>query len=444
MASSIVFYAWGGVSLTAILMISILGNYILGRWVNITKEKTKIPLILGVIFNLILLGTFKYGNFIIENLNLLFVKIQINPIKAPGIILPLGISFFTFQAMSYLIDVYRNETPVQKNLFYLALYISFFPQLIAGPIVRYHDLAPQLRSRSESFANFAKGVERLVLGMVKKVIVANQFAIIAREAFNISPEILPQQVAWAGMFAYSFQIYFDFSGYSDMAIGLGLMFGFKLPENFNYPYMATSIRKFWKNWHITLGQWLMDYLYIPLGGNRLGKTRTYFNLLVVFIVCGFWHGASWNFLLWGLVHGAFMAFERLWFEKKVLNRAGRILPVIYTFTIVSFAWVLFETADFNHTVDFFRILFKGNPALSGSNYLGKVLHREFLIIAIPSILGSFGFFKWIHLALQKKFINIENSQLNHWVKITAILSAMAIITILLISDTYNPFIYFRF
>lgn len=444
MISSIIFYAWGGVSLASILLLSILGNYFLGRWINYAKKRTRVPLIIGIIFNLLLLGTFKYGNFIVENINFISLKFGLSPFNNPGIILPLGISFFTFQAMSYLMDVYRNETPVQKNLFYLGLYISFFPQLIAGPIVRYHDLAPQLIKRDESLKNFSRGVERLILGLVKKVIIANQFAVIAREAFQISPEILPQQMAWAGMIAYSFQIYFDFSGYSDMAIGLGLLFGFKIPENFNFPYMATSIRKFWKNWHITLGQWLMDYLYIPLGGNKLGNIRTYTNLFIIFVACGFWHGANWNFLLWGLVHGAFMAFERLWLEKKILNKAGKILPVIYTFSVTTFAWVLFETTDFQHTISFFKILFAGNTDFSGSNYLNSLFNGEFLLIAVPSILGSFGFFRWIQNILVRKFPQIETSTFTYILKIVGLLFAMIIITILLISDTYNPFIYFRF
>jgi len=244
MVSSLIFYLWGGVSLSTVLISSILFNFLFGLWINKWEHGKKVPLIIGIIFNLLMLGTFKYGNFLVENINHLLNITGMSPIKDPGIVLPLGISFFTFQAMSYLIDVYRKETPVQKNLFYLALYISFFPQLIAGPIVRYHDLAPQLLDRKESLPLFARGVERFMIGLVKKVIIANQFAIISREAFSIPVEVLPQPLAWAGMISYSFQIYFDFAGYSDMAIGLGLMFGFHLPENFNFPYLATSVRKF--------------------------------------------------------------------------------------------------------------------------------------------------------------------------------------------------------
>lgn len=444
MLSSLIFYMWGGVSLSAILFTSILFNYLFGLWINKCERGKKVPLVIGIIFNLLMLGTFKYGNFLVENINHLLNLTGINPVKDPGIILPLGISFFTFQSMSYLIDVYRKETPVQKNLFYLALYISFFPQLIAGPIVRYHDLAPQLLSRKESLPLFSSGVERFIIGLVKKVIIANQFAIISHEAFSIPIDVLPQSLAWAGMISYSFQIYFDFAGYSDMAIGLGLMFGFHLPENFNFPYLATSIRKFWKSWHITLGQWLMDYLYIPLGGNRKSNLRTYFNLLIIFIVCGFWHGASWNFLLWGLVHGAFMAVERFWLEKNVLNRAGKIIPVLYTFSIATFAWVLFETKDFEHTKGFYKVLFLGNDSMLGSNYLSLLFKQNFLFIAIPSVLGSFGFFRWLNNKLTAIMPEFASQPIVKGIKVAVMLIAIFTITLLLISNTYNPFIYFRF
>lgn len=444
MTASIFFYAWGGVSLTAILIVSIFGNYLFGLWVNKTRIRHKVPLVLGVLFNILLLGTFKYGNFLIENINLLGVKIGMTPLKDPGIVLPLGISFFTFQALSYLIDVYRKETPVQKNIFYLALYISFFPQLIAGPIVRYNYLAPQLTKRKENIENFSVGIERFIIGLIKKVIIANQFAIIAREVFQLSTDMLPQQMAWAGLICYSFQIYFDFAGYSDMAIGLGRMFGFKLPENFDFPYTTRSIRKFWQHWHITLGAWLRNYLYFPLGGNKIGIYRTYFNLFIVFVVCGFWHGASWNFLIWGIVHGLFMVFERFWFEDNVLKKVGKVIPVIYTFTIVSLAWVFFETDNLQHSFAFFKILFAGNPEFSGSNYILKVFNSEFLFIAIPAIAGSFGFFKWFGNWVNSKYSSLKHFAVLETLKNMFLFGSFAIIVILLISDTYNPFIYFRF
>lgn len=423
---------------------SIFLNYLFGLWVSRVKQKSKIPLTLGILLNISMLGIFKYGNFIVENINAILSKFELSPFKDPGIILPLGISFFTFQALSYLIDVYREETPVQKNLFYLALYISFFPQLIAGPIVKYNYLAPQLTNRKETIDNFSRGIERFILGLIKKVIISNQFGIVAHEAFKLSPDILPQQMAWAGVVSYSFQIYFDFAGYSDMAIGLGRMFGFKLPENFEYPYLTKSIREFWTRWHITLGAWLKSYLYIPLGGNRKGTFFTYFNLFLVFVACGFWHGANWNFLIWGLTHGFFMIIERAWLEKKVLKRVGKVIPVIYTFSVVSLAWILFETSSFEHTAAFFKILFLGNPEYSGSNYILKIFTPEFMLIGLPAIAGSFGFFKWAETFIHMKIPVLKNPVIVGTFKTAFFSGAMLIITVLLISDTFNPFIYFRF
>ncbi|MGQ8337678.1 MBOAT family O-acyltransferase [Sunxiuqinia sp. A32] len=444
MSASIVFYAWGGVSLTSILIVSIIGNCLFGLLINRAKHISKLYLLIGISFNLLLLGTFKYGGFIIENLNIITSRINLKPIDNPGIILPLGISFFTFQALSYLIDVYRNETPVQKNLFHLALFISFFPQLIAGPIVRYNYIAKQLTNRKETIDNFSRGIERFVLGLVKKVVIANQFAIVANEVFNLSPDILPQQMAWAGLICYSFQIYFDFAGYSDMAIGLGRMFGFQLPENFDYPYITGSIRQFWNHWHITLGAWLKNYLYFPLGGNKKGTQRTYLNLLLVFIICGFWHGASWNFFVWGLVHGSFMIFERIWFEEKILKKIGKIIPVFYTFSVATLAWVFFETKDLEHSIAFFKVLFIGNQEFSGGNYLVRMFSPEFFVIATPAVAGSFGFFKKIQRVAEDNLPELKHSLVVNSLKTAFILCALVIITILLISDTYNPFIYFRF
>jgi len=446
MVASLFFYVWGGVSLSVVLFASIIGNYLFGRWIG-SKAKystTKIPLITGVVFNLLMIGVAKYAGFVIENINFLLINNDFEPLKQTHIILPLGISFFTFQAMSYLIDVFRKETPVQRNFFKLALYISFFPQLIAGPIVRYHDIANQLTSRKESWSGFSIGIERFILGLIKKVIVANQFAIIANEAFKLNPDLLSQQLAWAGVISFSFQIYFDFAGYSDMAVGLGLMFGFKLPENFNYPYTAFSIREFWRRWHMTLGQWLRDYLYIPLGGNRSSVIRTYINLVFVFTLCGLWHGASWNFVVWGLVHGLFMAIERLWLEKNVLLKIGKVFSSFYTFFVATLAWVFFQTESFSNSAKIFKILFTGNPDFSNPNLWFKMFHVEFLIIAIPAILGAFGFFKWINHLLENKINNLSSSALLSILKIVGLVLSMVIITILLISDTYNPFIYFRF
>ncbi|MEZ5195807.1 MAG: MBOAT family O-acyltransferase [Bacteroidales bacterium] len=286
--ASFVFFAWGGVSYSVILLISIIINYLFGRWIgrDAGNKQSSIFLGIGITINLVILGIFKYANFIVGNINLLLDSVQIPVIENKSIVLPVGISFYTFQAISYLIDVYRKETTVQKNILRLGLYISLFPQLIAGPIVRYHDIAAQLEFRKVNFEKFSYGVKRFLLGLGKKVLIANNFAIIADEIFQANPADLTSSAAWLGIVAYSFQIYFDFSGYSDMAIGLGSIFGFKIPENFNFPYIAKSIKEFWRRWHISLSSWFRDYLYIPLGGNRMGLRRTYFNLILVFFVTG--------------------------------------------------------------------------------------------------------------------------------------------------------------
>ena len=311
--ASFVFYSLGGISLTLLLLSSVIFNYFAGLVINLklNKKGSKTALFIGIAGNLSLLGYYKYANFIVHNINDLFHSIGISiSFENPGIILPIGISFFTFQAISYLVDLYYQRVELQRNFFSLAVYISLFPQLIAGPIVRYHNIADQLAKRENSPSKFVSGIKRFVIGLAKKVLIANQFALLADTAFQISPENLSTFVAWAGIIAYSIQIYFDFSGYSDMAIGLGRMLGFEFLENFNFPYIARSIREFWKRWHISLTNWFRDYLYIPLGGNSKGKTRTYFNLIFVFFLTGLWHGASWSFVAWGLLHGLFLILER--------------------------------------------------------------------------------------------------------------------------------------
>lgn len=289
--ASLVFYAWGGVSYSSILIISILANYLFGLLIS-TEKHTKLILGLGVGVNLLILMIFKYADFFVMNLNELFTNLHLEPIKQPNILLPIGISFFTFQAISYLVDIYRKEVVYQKNIINLALYISLFPQLIAGPIVRYHDIANQLIKRSFSINKFGEGVERFIIGLSKKGLLANNFAIVADEIMGSDFTDISTPTAWVGIVSYAFQIYFDFSGYSDMAIGLGKMFGFTFLENFNFPYISKSIKEFWRRWHISLSTWFKDYLYIPLGGNRVSNTRVYVNLLIVFTLTGLWHGAS--------------------------------------------------------------------------------------------------------------------------------------------------------
>lgn len=449
LVASLFFYAWGGVSYTSILIISIVLNYIIGRQIGSKpgSSNSRIFLTIGVIVNLGFLGVFKYGNFVVENINLVLGSSSFS-LPDPGIILPIGISFYTFQALSYLIDVYKKRTPVQKNIVDLALYISLFPQLIAGPIVRYNDIATQLSSRKQNLRNFSSGVERFVLGLAKKVLIANQFALLADTAFSIAPSNLSTVVAWGGIVAYTLQIYYDFSGYSDMAIGLGRMFGFRFLENFNFPYIARSIREFWRRWHISLSNWFRDYLYIPLGGNRKGNHRTYFNLLIVFFVTGIWHGASWNFVVWGLLHGFFMIIEKLGFDK-ILNRLWQPVQHIYTLFIVMMAWVLFRANDFEHAWGYYRSLFTYKSTDLNLDVLSVFFNNEVYVTLVIALLSST--LIWVSLINKTKSIVIKNTVVYKSAYITgsllvvlAIVAVLTVSTTYLVTNSYNPFIYFRF
>lgn len=449
--ASLIFYAWGGVNYTAILIISVVLNYIIGRLIskNINTHYARIYLIIGIIINLGFLGVFKYANFITENINFLLRSTGFSfSITNPGIILPIGISFYTFQALSYIIDVYKQKAPVQKRLVNLALYISLFPQLIAGPIVRYNDIAEQLTKRLNNRANFVSGIERFVLGLAKKVLIANQFALIADTAFGIAPQNLSTFVAWGGILAYSIQIYFDFSGYSDMAIGLGRMFGFHYFENFNFPYIAKSIREFWQRWHISLTNWFRDYLYIPLGGNRKGNIKTYVNLLIVFFITGIWHGASWNFIVWGMLHGLFMLLERLGFSK-FLSKLWTPLQHLYTLFIVMMAWVLFRAENFQHAWGYYKAMFVHKSMDLNNDVLDMFFNNVFYFLLIIAVLSSTTIWIKIYNATYKIFSasTLQKNILNAcWSGMTLvfIIVVMVLSTISLVTNSYNPFIYFRF
>jgi len=447
--ASLFFYAWGGASFSLIMLASIAINYIVGRQISKRKgtKGAKRSLVIGLVLNLLLLGIFKYTNFIIDNINVLVEWIDLNPIKIKPIYLPIGISFFTFQAISYIVDVYRKETPAQKNLIDLALYISLFPQLIAGPIVRYHDIATQLKSRIRSISKFASGVERFIIGLAKKVLVANTLALVADKIFALEIANMSISMAWLGAIAYSFQIYFDFSGYSDMAIGLGRMFGFEILENFNFPYISKSIREFWRRWHISLSNWFRDYLYIPLGGNRGSKNRVFINLFIVFFLTGFWHGAAWNFVVWGLIHGFFMVIERVGFEK-VLKRLWTPLQHMYVLFVVILCWVFFRAESIQYGFEFIMLGFGGQPSTWLS--LQEYLNNEVYLVLIIATLGSTTFL----VDIQKQFQRMQgifnlsvNLVLNNLFSIVSVVGLIAMLILslsYLASGTYNPFIYYRF
>src|SRR5712692_3341667 len=342
---SLIFYGWGEPRFVLVMIASIVVNFALGLWVDRVRARpaARWVMALGVALNIGLLAVYKYANFIVDNLNVILAGLGSAPIHLTPIALPIGISFFTFQAFSYVIDVQRRDGPVQKNPMDLALFVSLFPQLIAGPIVRYRNVAAQIVERTITRERFARGVERFVIGLGKKMLIANTVAVPADAIFAIPADQLTAGLAWLGVVCYALQIYYDFSGYSDMAIGLGLMLGFHFPENFNYPYISRSLTEFWRRWHISLLTWFRDYLYIPLGSSRGTPARTYMNLLVVFFLCGLWHGAAWTFVAWGLYHGLFLVIERLgagrWLERwPAPARHG------YALLVVIVGWVFFRSA----------------------------------------------------------------------------------------------------
>jgi len=440
--SSLIFFAWGGVSYSILLVFSIVFNYFIGRKLG-SSSHSKIWLSIGVLVNLSFLGVFKYADLFTETINVFLGWTHQDPLPILGILLPIGISFYTFQAISYLIDIYRNEAQVQKNIANLGLYISLFPQLIAGPIVRYHDISMQINKRDHTSDKFSEGVMRFVLGLAKKTLIANNLAIVADQVFNTPAGEISTMAAWLGLIAYTFQIYYDFAGYSDMAIGLAKMFGFDLLENFNFPYISKSIQEFWRRWHISLSSWFRDYLYIPLGGNRIGVLRTYINLFIVFFVTGLWHGSSWNFVVWGLVHGFFIIIERVGF-KNTLAKMPSLISTSYTLFIAMMAWVLFRAEDFTFASEYYKILFGFSGSQNTDIGLALSINSEFIMSLIIAIFGAFGGFmmiKRVSLKLIGPGLILKAKPL---VYSTFVVFIMLLVTTYLANSTYNPFIYFRF
>jgi len=450
--ASLLFYAWGGLYYMLIMIVSVLINYIAGLRIGKYEgnhKKRKSILIIAIVLNLLILGVFKYTNFIVGNINIVLSLFNINTLTPTDIRLPIGISFFTFQAMSYMIDVYRRETDVQKKFSDLALYVSLFPQLIAGPIVRYHDVAQQLKKREVSFDKFKSGVQRFVIGLARKVLIANAFAAIADDIFKVPIQNLDIVSAWLGVIAYALQIYFDFAGYSDMAIGLGRMFGFEFLENFNFPYISKSIKEFWRRWHISLSTWFRDYLYIPLGGNRGSKFFMYRNLLIVFFLTGLWHGASWSFVVWGLFHGFFLIIERMGFDK-FLNKLYSPFQHFYTLLVVLIGWVFFRAESLTHALGFLSSMFGMNRSAVKTIDLHFYINNQFYITLAIAVLGSTSVFLYIqkkYLKLALKFSNKANIILGYSFEVVSyafIVLLVLVSTMFLLANTYNPFIYFRF
>ena len=432
--ASLVFYAWGEPKYVFLMIFSILVNYIFGRLMDKhreNKKRLKLMLVLSVVIDLGLLSVFKYTDFIITNVNAIFGA----NFDLLNIALPIGISFYTFQAMSYTIDVYRDDVRVQKNLIDFGMYITMFPQLIAGPIVRYADVQDQLAERSVTTADFSEGVMRFVVGLGKKVLLANQMGAVWSEIYALGGDV-SALMAWTGAIAYTFQIYFDFSGYSDMAIGLGRMFGFKFPENFRYPYQSVSITDFWRRWHITLSTWFKEYLYIPLGGNRRGLTRQALNLLIVWSLTGFWHGAGWNFVMWGLYYFVILFIEKL-FLLKALDKLPKFFRHVYALLLIIIGWVIFASDDVSVLLPFLGSMFGANGAIGGMDVYTLLTKAVLLIICCVA-----------STELPKKLFlsaaGAMNEKAAFTLKSVLTIALLALSMILLIGDSYNPFLYFRF
>lgn len=432
---SFIFFLWGGSFFTLILLFSISFNYLSA--LNIQKFHSKASLALAVGGNLLVLVIFKYTNFLVDSLNSVLSIIHIAEIPPPGIILPIGISFYTFHAISYNIDVYYRRSSAQSNILDMALYIILFSQLVAGPIIRYNTFSPQLFNRTHSFEKFYNGVERFIIGLGKKVLIANTVGRIADGAFSQDQAHMDTLLLWMGILCYTLQIYFDFGGYSDMAIGLSRMFGFEFPENFNLPYIATSIKDFWTRWHISLSSFFKDYLYIPLGGNRKGEARTLLNLLIVFFLTGLWHGASFTFIAWGMVHGGFLLLERTRFGV-LLNKLPTFIRWLYAFFVVMMAWVPFRTSTIELAYNYWKNLFWVNEIktqLTLSYFTTDVILA--LIAALLLALNVQGI-------LVRKLSLLRSPSVIEFSKVAFLFFVFVISTIYLMSGTYNPFIYYQF
>jgi alginate O-acetyltransferase complex protein AlgI len=448
--ASLLFYAWGEIGFVFLLLASTSLNYFLGRWVERSENpaRRKLAVAVAVIINVGLLAFFKYASFVVALFNSLLGIFNIAPVSASSVPLPVGISFFTFHALSYVIDVYRRKWRAAASPQDVALYIFFFPQLIAGPILRWSAIGPQLLERVLSREKFADGIRRFTGGLAKKVLIANTLALPADQIFSLPAGQLSLPVAWLGVVCYTLQIYFDFSGYSDMAVGLGKMFGFQFLENFNFPYIAQSVRGFWQRWHISLSTWFRDYLYIPLGGSRISETRTCLNLLTVFFLCGLWHGASLAFVVWGLYHGFFLALERTRLGKYQ-ERLPQTLRHSYTVLVVMMGWVIFRADTLTAAGNYFHALFASNSSPEARSVL-QYLTREVLIAIALGILFATPFLRTLGEVFEASSRRLPAKYGAAFQIFSGIMEIFSIVALLVISaaalagGTYNPFIYFRF
>lgn len=438
--ASLFFYAWGEPTYVVIMLVSIGANYLCGLLVDEKRaDKVRVAgVVISVIFNICMLGVFKYSGFFVKNINAAFNT----SLPVPEIALPLGISFFTFQAMSYVVDVYRKDAKVQKNIFDLSLYISLFPQLVAGPIVRYQTVANQIEEREHNIIKFGDGVRRFIIGLGKKVLLSNSLGMLADSVFGMQTYQLTIVSTWLGILAYSLQIFFDFSGYSDMAIGLGKMFGFEFLENFNYPYISQSASEFWRRWHISLGSWFRDYVYFPLGGSRRGNVRTYINLFIVWFLTGFWHGASWTFIAWGLYFGLLIGMEKSYLGK-LLNKVPRFVRHIYLLLVVMIGWVFFRADSFSYSIEFIKNMF-----FMGTNVIFDGVAASYIndywFVLVLSMIFCMPIVDWFRRKIEVANDKILESNISYVLNSVVYTGILLIVIFKLVNSTYNPFLYFRF
>ncbi len=455
---SLFFYTWGERKYPLVIIISIIVNFVFVHSIErlYAKPTTRNKIIrsyvfvVALLFNIGMLLLFKYTNFFVNNINILSSFLHLGIISIPTVKLPLGISFFTFHALSYLVDIYRKQVKSHKKIVDSSLYMLFFPQLVAGPIIRYKDILSQIHKRTVATKDISIGISRFIIGLGKKVLIANSLATLSDVLFNINSQNITTDLAWLGVIAYTLQIYFDFSGYSDMAIGLARMFGFTFMENFNYPYISQSITDFWRRWHISLSNWFKEYVYIPLGGNRRGANRTYLNLFIVFFLCGFWHGASWNFIVWGLWYALFLILEK-WRLLAYLKRIWQPLRHLYTLLIVMIGWVFFRSTTllfaFNYLKAMFSWRFGSVQTIHSAQYY---LNSEIILFICIGILASIPFKSLINSCrlAKRNIFNPDVSKIGYYISQSVYVFFLAAIlffsSLAIAGNTYNPFIYFRF
>ena len=439
MIASLLFFAFGGTDEMIVFLSTLLINYFIGLKIGNAPQQHAAQqwLVTGIVINVFVLFVFKYFNFFAHNLNFFWQDL----LPENKIALPLGISFYTFHNISYLIDVQKKKIGAEKNFINLTLYISFFPQLIAGPIVRYVDIAGQIYHRKVNLNLILNGLKRFIIGLGKKVILANTFASVADRIFDYNTTCFNTPIAWTAIVMYMLQIYYDFSGYSDMALGLGRMMGFTFKENFNFPYSALSVQEFWRKWHISLSNWFRDYVYIPMGGNRVNNQRLYFNILFVFLLTGVWHGANWNFFIWGLLHGVFIILERTLLRKFIESKLA-ILKNIYLLIFVMFTWVFFRLEDFSSAINVLKLLFTFNiceTCIQLEAFIDKWL-------ILMTIIGVVFMYPQKYLVKKLLLLNavLPSKKILQTIYVMAYVGIFLISIMSLASGTYNPFIYFRF